>query len=104
MVPDKSVVDLLERVNQNLEACVATKSVVEGHQKTLYGQNGRSGLVADVIHMDHNIDDLKETFDSMSKWIKWGVGIMITVGLATLGILVTHLQDASIWIEKLGVK
>jgi len=90
-VGEKEFQDLLQRIDDNLEACVSTRAQVEGHHRTLFGQDGRSGLVTEFIHVDHKMDDLAASFHTLGVWLRWGIGIMITVGLVTLGILIKHL-------------
>ena len=49
---------LLEQLNENMQICVGVSEQVSGHHTTLYGPDGRSGVVADMIHVDHSIAEL----------------------------------------------
>ncbi len=64
---------------------------IEGHHMTLFGANGMSGMVGEIMGIKQTLSTLDERTKNIGKWMKVGV----TVTIFTLMAVLTHLGQES---------
>lgn len=84
---DQQLIELL--IKLLIEGKSSSTPAVEGHTKTLFGDDGSGGIIGSIHKLDKNIGKLEAKFSSLQKWVWLGV----TINVFMFGILVTHLSD-----------
>ena len=71
--------DAEAKIDQLLEKFGAMESMYKGLHRTLFGEDGRTGLVKDVVVASEGVKSNKKDIGALTGWIKWGLPIAIAL-------------------------